>query len=94
MGNYELTVMLDPRLNKEQKDKILAKIKTWIKQSKGKVTDEAEWGIRALAYPIDKFKEAFYCLFTLETEGNLDKILQEKVELESEILRYLLVRKD
>lgn len=94
MGTYELTVMLEPRLDREQKDKTLAKIKTWIKQGKGKVTDEADWGMRTLAYPIDNYKEAFYYLFTLETGGNLAKILQERSELEKNILRYLLVKKD
>lgn len=89
-----MVVILEPSLKKEQKDKLLEKFKNWIKKGKGKVTEEVEWGIRSLAYPIDKKKEAFYYFFTLQAEGDLEKILQEQVELESKIMRYLLVRKD
>ena len=92
MAKYELTFILEPGLKKTQKDKVLQRIKDWFTKGKVKVLEETEWGMRSLAYPIRKFQEGFYYFFVLETTGNFAKILQEGVELENKILRYLLVR--
>jgi small subunit ribosomal protein S6 len=96
MAKYELTVVLEPGLKKEAKDKLVKKIKSWVKAGnaggQGKVLSEKEWGMRDLSYPINKYSEALYYLFDLEAEGNLEEALQEKAALESRVLRYLLVR--
>jgi small subunit ribosomal protein S6 len=93
MADYELTVMLDSGLKKGEKEKVIAKIKSWIKKGKGKVNDENEWGVKDLAYPIEKKTKALYYFFNLSAEGNLNNILDGEVKLDKKIMRYLLVRK-
>lgn len=92
MKNYELIVILEPKLKKDEKDKILKKLKDLIKENKGEVKKESEWGIRTFAYPINKNKEGFYYFLELKAKGDLSRVLKPQIELEKKILRYLLIR--
>ena len=92
MADYELTVILEPGLKEVDKKKLITKVEGWIKKEKGKVAGKKDWGMRSLAYPIKKNMEALYILMDINSEGNLEKELQEKMHLEGKILRYMLVR--
>lgn len=93
MGSYELVVILQPKLKKEEKEKVLADVKKWVKDGKGKVGKEKEWGVKEFTYPINKQKEGLYYLFEVEGGESVNKALQENAQLENKILRYLLIRK-
>jgi small subunit ribosomal protein S6 len=93
MIDYELALVLDPGLKKDDKEALVVRVESWVKKGKGKVEKVKDWGMRDLAYPINKRHEALYLLMEVSSEGNLEKELQEKVGLEDKIYRYLLVRK-
>ncbi len=92
MENYLLTLVLDPGLDGKQQERVLEAVKTRFVGSEGKVKKEDKWGNREFAYPINKQTKGYYVHFEVETDPKLAKGLDKFLQLEEDILRYLLIR--
>ena len=60
MNKYELTVVLNVKLEDEQRAAAIEKVKGYITRFGGTVTNVDEWGKKRLAYEIQKMHEAYY----------------------------------
>ena len=60
MNKYELTVVLNVKLEDEERAAALDKVKGYITRFGGTVTNVDEWGKKRLAYEIQKMHEAYY----------------------------------
>ena len=67
-------------------------IESYLKVSKAKVKKHDDWGVKALAYPINKQKDAHYMYYELEMETQDVKTLETKIKLDEVLLRHLIVR--
>lgn len=94
MNTYELTLILNPKLSDKDKETLLLKVLSIVEKEGGKVEKKEEWGKKALTYPIKKFTEGFYEFLTLEMEPKIVVIVNKKIRLEENIIRYLLVKKE
>jgi len=57
-----------------------------------KVVKEEIWGKRVLAYPIKHFSEGVYVLLTFEAPPAKVKILEKSLNLDEEVLRFLVTK--
>ena len=98
MRNYELIVVLSPILSQEDVTGSWERIKDIIVQHDGQVTEEEQWGMRRLAYPIKKegqtFLEGNYLLARFSTDTRLPSELEAQLKLSENVLRFLVVRWD
>jgi len=92
MNKYELTMILDGKSGAAKKKAQTAKITKIVEISKGKVLSEKEWGVRDLAYKIDKSETGLYLFFELELEPKAVRALNDKLRTDSDLLRYLLIK--
>ena len=60
MNKYELAVVLNVKLEDEERAAAIEKVKGYITRFGGTVTNVDEWGKKRLAYEIQKAKEAYY----------------------------------
>ena len=60
MNKYELTVVLNVKLEDEERAAAIEKVKGYITRFGGTVTNVDEWGKKRLAYEIQKSHEAYY----------------------------------
>jgi len=49
------------------------------------------WGKKSLAYPINKKRSGYYCLFIFNGDGDLTPIFDKYVRLNDNVLRHLVV---
>ena len=70
------------------------KVAKIIEGAKGKIVAEDDWGRRKLAYPIKKEQHAIYRVYTLELPASAPKIINDALNITSEVLRFLLVSVD
>ncbi|MCY4413789.1 MAG: 30S ribosomal protein S6 [Alphaproteobacteria bacterium] len=91
MQRYELTFITRGELSQAQLDEQRQIIAKEIKQNKGSIVDEYDWGLRTLAYPIKRHKKGFYTTLLLEGEQDIIKNIEEKMRLNETILRFLSV---
>ena len=98
MRHYELVVVLSPILSEEDTSNTWDRIKQLITESSAEITDEEQWGMRRLAYPIRRagqtFLEGNYLLTRFSTEAVAPRELESQLRLGESVLRFLLVRSD
>lgn len=94
MENYELTVVLSGNTTAAKKKNAQEAIAKIVKIIGGKVGKVEEWGKKELAYDIAKNDSGIFLHYNLELEGEAVKMLPQKFNLEENIIRYLLVRKE
>jgi small subunit ribosomal protein S6 len=93
--HYETVFILTPVLSDDQAKEAAKKFKTAITELGGKIVNEEHWGLKKLAYPIQKKTTGFYHLiqFTNEQEG-LINTLEITFKRDERILRFLTVSLD
>ena len=70
------------------------KIEKLVKTFEGKVDKSETWGEIELAYRIKKEKSGYFLHFNLSLNPKFAKTLNEKLRVDGEIIRYLLIRID
>ena len=95
MRDYELTFIVSAGLGDKDRKAVLDNVVKWIEGGKkGKVEKEEDWGVKKLAYPIEKEREGRYFCWQIKIEPSVLAGLKEKMKLEENIIRYLLIKKD
>lgn len=86
---YKLVLILKSELKKEAKDKLLSQIMGWA----GKITNDkiTDLGERKFAYPIRGAQKGDYVMAEFESIA-VAKEMEDKVRINGDILRHLLVR--
>ena len=60
MNKYELTVVVNAKIEDDARVATVEKVKEYIARYGGTITNVDEWGKKRLAYEIQKMKEGFY----------------------------------
>ncbi|MCX8079623.1 MAG: 30S ribosomal protein S6 [Bacteroidia bacterium] len=94
-NTYESVFILTPVLSDDQAKEAAKKIKKKLSELKAKVVHEEHWGMRKLAYPIQKKTTGFYHLFEF-TSDRSDIVTQWETLLKRDerVIRYLTVKLD
>lgn len=88
--NYELTILVDEDAPQEVIDGLTEKVKGY-----GKITSFEDDGVKRLAYPVQKVRlheKAHYLFYTLELENDVPAKLSSNLNIDDNIVGYLLVR--
>jgi small subunit ribosomal protein S6 len=93
MNKYELTLVLDGKLGESKKKKVQETLAGLMKVYKGKIVESSEWGVKDMAYKINKSVTGLYLFFILELDRDGVKVLNDKLRVDGEIIRYLVIRK-
>lgn len=91
---YETVFILTPVLSAEQVKETVVKFKESLKSGGAKLMHEEDWGLKKLAYPIQKKSTGFYHLFEYEAEGELIADLEINMKRDEKIMRFLTVSLD
>jgi len=94
MNTYDLTVVLAGSTTPAKKKALQKKVEDLVKDAKGNIVKINEWGEIDLAYPISKNRTGIFMNYTLELEPETAKDMDKKLNLLTEIIRYLLLRKE
>ena len=92
---YETVFILTPVLSEDQAKEAAKKIKKTITDLGGKIVNEENWGLKKLAYPIQKKTTGFYHLMEFAGEGqDIINALELTYKRDERILRFLTVALD
>lgn len=94
MKQYECMLVVNPEIKKDELEKLFNKIETLIAKEGGNMEGVKEWGLRRLAYTINKYKEAFYYLLYFAVSKNIVPKLEGLLRISLPILRYMTTRKE
>ena len=91
MRRYETTFILTPDLEETELEKNIERYKNIITTGSGTIEKEDRWGIRRLAYEIQKKTQGYYVHLVHNSEHTVPKELERQFLLNENCLRYLTV---
>jgi len=94
MNQYETVFIMTPVLSEDQMKETVKKYKDFLVNDGAKVVFEDNWGLRKLAYPIQKKSTGFYYLFEFQADGDLITKLELDLKRNERIIRFLTVKLD
>ncbi len=92
MKNYELMVIFVPSLEEDEIDKEISKLTSLLEKEKCQISKIDKWGIRKLAYPIQKQENGFYSLVYFNGDSKVIPELDRVNKINDKILRHLVVK--
>jgi small subunit ribosomal protein S6 len=94
MNRYETVFIITPLLTEEQVREVGEKFRNFLTENGASLVNEENWGLRKLAYPIEKKSTGFYHLFEMDAEPDLVQRLEIEYRRDERILRFLIVKLD
>ena len=94
MNHYETVFIATPVLSDVQTKERFGKFQGVITENGGQIVSSEDWGLRKLAYPIQKKTTGFYYLIEFEGEGDLIEKLETQYRRDERVIRFLTFRMD
>ena len=94
MNKYELTVVVNAKIEDDVRVATVEKVKEDVARYGGTVTNVDEWGKKRLAYEIQKIKEGFYYFIQFEADATAPAEIERHVRIMENVIRYLCVRQE
>jgi small subunit ribosomal protein S6 len=92
--NYETVFILTPVLSDVQMKDTVEKFRKVLKDNSAEIVEDAHWGLKKMAYPIDHKNSGFYHLFEFKAEGKMVETLEIEFRRDERVLRFLTVSLD
>ena len=91
---YETVFILTPVLSDAQMKEAVEKFSKVLADNGATIVNTEEWGLRKLAYPIQKKSTGFYTLIEFEAEPQTIKKLETAFRRDERVIRFLTFRQD
>ena len=94
MPLYEHVFLARQDLSQAQVDALAASATEIVEQGGGKVSKTETWGLKSLAYKIDRNRKAHFVLLNLECPGPVVAELERQNRINEDIIRWITVGVD
>lgn len=92
MHKYETLFILNSELGEAQVKEAIERARKLIESMQGTMEEVQEWGLRELAYPIDKKPRGIYSLLRYTASSDAVAELERTLKIADDVLRYVSVR--
>ncbi len=89
ISNYETVFILNPVLSDVQVKDTVDKFKKLLIDGKAELTNEENWGLKTLTYPIQAKKSGYYTLFQFKAPTSLIRTLEIEFVRDENVMRFL-----
>jgi len=94
LNQYETVFILTPVLSDDQMKETVKKYQDYLREKGAEIVHEENWGMRKLAYPIQKKSTGFYHLYEYRAEGDLLATFELALKRDERVMRFLTVKLD
>jgi len=92
--HYETVFITTPVLSEDQMKETVTKFRNILQKNDAEIVYEESWGLRKLAYPIDKKSTGFYYLIEFKVDPKVIDELEIEFKRDERILRFMTVAMD
>ncbi|MDP9196726.1 MAG: 30S ribosomal protein S6 [Pseudomonadota bacterium] len=92
MALYENILIARQDISPAQAEQLAESMAAVVRDNGGKVTKTEMWGLRTLAYKINKNRKGHYVLMNLDAPPAAVKELERTMRINEDIIRFLTVR--
>ena len=94
MNDYELMVIFTPILSDDEFKSEQKKYTKFLADNGGKVVAENPWGLKSLAYPIQKKTTGLYWVLEFTAQSDFNEKLKVQLLRDEYVLRHLVTKLD
>ena len=94
MPLYEHVFLARQDLSQAQVDALAENATKIVEENQGKVVKTETWGLRSLAYKIQKNRKAHFVMLDLDASGDAIAELERQTRMNEDVIRYMTVRVD
>ena len=94
MNKYELALVVNAKIEDEERAAVVEKAKEYITRFGGTITNVDDWGKKRLAYEIHKMREGFYYFIQFDASADCPAEIEKRIRIMDNVLRFLCVRQD
>ena len=94
MNKYELALVVNAKIEDDERAAAVEKAKEIITRFGGTVTEVEDAGKKRLAYEIQKMKEGFYYFVHFESDSVCPNEVENHIRIMEPVVRYLCVKQD
>ena len=90
--NYETLVLLSPELAEDNRKEILDLLTSIVDREGGKMVETDDWGMRQLAYPVEKQTRGYYVRLVYDAPSTLVAELERNIRITDGVFKFLTVK--
>ncbi|MCG8412003.1 MAG: 30S ribosomal protein S6 [Bacteroidales bacterium] len=94
MNHYETVFISTPVLSENQMKETVDKFLGILQKAGAEIVHKEDWGLKKLAYPIQKKSTGFYYLIEFKATGDIINKLETEYRRDERIIRFLTFRMD
>jgi len=94
MQHYELMVIFTPVLSEEEYKAAQKKYTSFVTENGGEVVHENPWGLKSLAYPIQKKTTGLYWVMEYKAPSDFNEKLKTQLLRDESVLRHMFTALD
>ncbi len=94
MNKYELAVVVNAKLEDEERAAVVDSCKALIERFGGTITNVDDWGKKRLAYEVQKMKEGFYYFIQFDAESTAPAEIESRIRIMDNVIRFLCVKQE
>ncbi|PIN18111.1 Mitochondrial ribosomal protein MRP17 [Handroanthus impetiginosus] len=91
--HYEVVYLIHEN-HKDEVENVNAKVQEFLREKKGKIWRFSDWGMRSLAYKIQKANNAHYILMNFELEAKWINDFKNMLDRDERVIRHLVMKQD
>lgn len=91
---YEMTYILNPVLDEEKFSELVSYVNKLIEDNGGELVEVDEWGVKKLAYDIDKKSTGYYVNLYFNAPATTIAPVERNMRIHDDIMRYLTLKYD
>ena len=94
MNNYETVFILTPVLSDDQVKETVEGVKKELAKGGATIVNEEAWGLKKLAYPIEKKSTGYYFLIEFDAEPTIVEKIETYFRRQDRVIRFITVKND
>jgi small subunit ribosomal protein S6 len=94
MNNYELMVIFTPVLSDDEFKAAQRKFTSMVTEAGGQIVGENAWGLKSLAYPIQKKTTGLYWVVEFTASSDFNEKLKIQLLRDESVLRHMVTKLD
>ena len=94
MNNYELMVIFTPVLSDEEFKNAQKKFSKFITDNAGEIVASNPWGLKSLAYPVQKKTTGIYWILEYQAASDLNEKLKIQLLRDEQVMRHMMTKLD
>lgn len=91
---FEMTYILNPVVEEERFSELVSFVNKLIEDNGGDIIEVDEWGVKKLAYDIDKKSTGYFVNMYFNAPGAAIQVVERNMRINDDIMRYLTLKYD